>query len=143
MAQVRRSVIVPYTAEQMYRLVDDVERYAEFLPWCGGTRVHERSENATVASLDIDYMRIRQSFSTANRNQPPHLIEMTLREGPFKSLSGAWRFTPLGAHGCKVDFSLDYEFSSKLLEKTVGPVFGRIAESFVEAFVKRAEVLFD
>lgn len=143
MAQVRRSVIVPYTAEQMYRLVDGVERYAEFLPWCGGTRVHERTETATVASLDIDYMRIRQSFSTANRNQPPHLIEMTLREGPFKSLSGAWRFTPLGVHGCKVDFSLDYEFSSKLLEKTVGPVFGRIAESFVEAFVKRAEVLFD
>ena len=142
MALVEKSMLVEYPAETMYSLVDDVVRYPEFLPWCGGAEILSRDEQNVHAALHINYKGIKQRFSTRNRVEAPKLIEITLIEGPFRRLDGQWRFTPLGAEACKVEFALHYEFSSRLLEKLVGPVFSYIANSFVDAFVKRAESLY-
>jgi ribosome-associated toxin RatA of RatAB toxin-antitoxin module len=143
MALVERSVLVAYSAQQMYTLVDAVERYPEFLPWCGGTTLEHRDVEFTRASILIDFHGIRQSFETENRNQPPTRIEIRLVSGPFRTLDGTWQFSPLAAQACRIDFRLHYEFSNKLLEKLVGPVFGHIASTFVDAFVKRAERLYE
>ncbi|HVY07222.1 MAG TPA: type II toxin-antitoxin system RatA family toxin [Burkholderiales bacterium] len=142
MALVEKSVLIEYSAEQMYALVDGVEAYPEFLPWCGGTEILGREGNVTRAAVTIDFRGIRQRFSTENRAEPPTLIEMKLVEGPFRELDGSWRFKALGEQACKIEFRLHYEFSSKLLEKIVGPVFHYIANSFVDAFVKRAWQLY-
>ena len=142
MALVEKSVLVEYSAPRMHALVDDVARYAEFLPWCGGTEVLSREGDVTHAEIRIEYRGIRQRFSTENRSQPPHLIEMRLLDGPFRQLDGSWHFKPLGEQACKIEFRLHYEFSSRLLEKLVGPVFHYIANTFVEAFVKRAQQLY-
>src|SRR4026209_2493673 len=136
MALVERSVLVTYSAERMYGLVDDVERYPEFLPWCGGTQGERRDGEVTRASILIDYHGIKQSFKTENRTEPPQLIEIRLVSGPFRQLDGLWRFTPLGPEACKVEFRLHYEFANRLLEKLVGPVFKHIAGTLLEAFRK-------
>jgi len=140
--KVSRSALLPFSAEQMFSLVDDVERYPAFLPWCSGTAVPRRDADTTCATLHINYRGIRQSFSTENRKQFPVRMTMHLVEGPFRSLDGEWRFTPLGDGACKIDFQLQYEFSSKLLEKLVGSVFGYIASTMVDAFQQRAEQLY-
>jgi len=142
MALVRKSVLVGYSAQRMFGLVDGVERYPEFLPWCGGAEVEHRDGQTTRASIHIDYRGIHQGFKTENRTQPPELIEIRLVSGPFRALDGTWRFTPLAEEACRIDFQLHYEFSSKLLERLVGPVFHYIANSFVDAFLKRAEKLY-
>ncbi|MGA0033001.1 MAG: type II toxin-antitoxin system RatA family toxin [Burkholderiales bacterium] len=142
MAVVSKSALVQYSAEQMFGLVDAVERYPEFLPWCSGTTVSYRDELITRATIHISYRGIRQSFSTENRKQAPESMTMHLVDGPFRKLDGDWRLTPLGEDGCKVDFRLQYEFSSMLLEKVIGPVFGYIAGTMVEAFLKRADRLY-
>ena len=142
MALVEKSMLVEYPAETMYSLVDDVARYPEFLPWCGGAEILSRDDQTVHAALQINYKGIKQRFSTRNRAQAPKLIEITLIEGPFRHLDGRWRFTPLGSEACKVEFALHYEFSSRLLDKLVGPVFNYIANSFVDAFNKRAESLY-
>lgn len=131
-------MLVDYTPEQMYALVDAVEAYPEFLPWCGGTVVQARDETRTRATIMIDYRGIKQKFSTENAKERPSQIVMRLVEGPFRHLDGNWQFQALGAGACKVRLQLNYEFSSRLLEKLVGPVFDYIATSFVEAFVARA-----
>lgn len=142
MAVVHKSVLLPYSAEQMFALVDRIEDYPKFLPWCGGADVRKREGDKVVASLSINYHGIRQHFTTENTNHPPHEIVMTLLEGPFKHLHGTWRFKPLRADACKIEFDLQYEFSSRLLEGIIGPVFSMIANSFVDSFSKRAEVMY-
>jgi ribosome-associated toxin RatA of RatAB toxin-antitoxin module len=139
MAVVEKSILIEHSAAQMFDLVDRVEDYPKFLPWCGGTELHERSASRTTATLHISYHGIRASFSTINEKEIPHWMSIRLREGPFKHMDGGWRFTPLGDTACKVEFRLHYEFSNKLLEKALGPVFSKIAGTFVESFVKRAE----
>jgi ribosome-associated toxin RatA of RatAB toxin-antitoxin module len=139
MAVVHKSVILGYSAAQIFALVDKVEDYPQFLPWCGGVEVKERADNKLVAAITINYHGIRQSFTTENTNTPPTAMQMKLVEGPFKHLDGQWRFSPLREDACKVEFELQYEFSSKLLEKLIGPVFSKIANSFVESFCQRAE----
>ncbi|MGH8758821.1 MAG: type II toxin-antitoxin system RatA family toxin [Burkholderiales bacterium] len=142
MALVEKSVLVEYSASQMHALVEDVARYPEFLPWCGGSEVLWREGDVTHAAIRIDYRGIRQRFSTENRSRPPQLIEMKLVDGPFRQLDGSWHFKPLGEQACKIEFRLRYEFSSRLLEKLVGPVFHYIANTFVEAFVRRAQQIY-
>jgi ribosome-associated toxin RatA of RatAB toxin-antitoxin module len=142
MALVRKSVLVGYAAQRMYGLVDGVEHYPEFLPWCGGTELEYRDGQVTRATIRIDYRGIRQSFKTENHTRPPEVIEIRLVSGPFRALDGTWRFTALAPDACRIDFQLHYEFSNKLLERVVGPVFHYIANSFVDAFVKRAEKLY-
>jgi ribosome-associated toxin RatA of RatAB toxin-antitoxin module len=142
MAQVEKSVLVPYSAEQMFVLVDKVEDYPKFLPWCGGASVDSVAGNVMHATVHIDYHHIKQSFSTENVRQSPINIDMTLKNGPFKHLDGNWRFIPLSDSACKIEFDLRYEFSNKLLEKMIGPVFHYIANSFVDAFIHRAEKIY-
>lgn len=139
MAVVEKSVLIEHTAAHMFDLVDDVERYPQFLPWCGGVEVHEKIERQTVATLHIKYHGIKAHFSTVNQKEFPLLMTIRLRDGPFKRLDGNWRFTPLGETACKVELHLHYEFSSRLLEKAVGSVFNHIANTFIESFVKRAK----
>lgn len=138
MALVEKTVLVEYSAPQMYALVDDVAKYPQFLPWCGGAQVLDQLDGVIRAAISIEFRGIRQRFTTENRRQPSELIEMKLVDGPFRHLDGSWRFTPLGNEACKIEFRLHYEFSSTLLDKLIGPVFHYIANSFVDAFVKRA-----
>lgn len=143
MALVEKSVLIPRTAEQMFELVDRVEDYQKFLPWCGGADLISRSAERTVARIHVNYHGIKAHFATENAKDPPHSMKIALREGPFKRLDGGWRFIALGDVGCKVEFRLHYEFSSKMLEKALGPVFGFIVDSFVDSFVKRANHVYD
>jgi ribosome-associated toxin RatA of RatAB toxin-antitoxin module len=119
-----------------------ISRLSQFLPWCGGAEILTKEGDITRAAITIDFRGIKQRFSTENRAHPPQLIEMNLIDGPFRQLDGSWRFKALGEEACKIEFRLRYEFTSKLLEKIVGPVFHYIASTFVEAFVKRAQQLY-
>ncbi len=146
-ALIEKSMLVVYPADKMLELVNDVACYPAFLPWCAGAEVVDEGAGTLRAALKIRYKGIRQRFSTRNRTELPHgnspgLITMTLIDGPFRSLDGQWLFKPLNNDACKIEFTLRYEFSSKLLEKVVGPAFNHIANSFVEAFVKRADQLY-
>jgi ribosome-associated toxin RatA of RatAB toxin-antitoxin module len=122
--------------------VDNIEEYPKFLPWCGGAQVKQRDGDHVVAALSINYHGIKQTFTTENRNHPPHTINMALVEGPFKHLDGTWEFKSLRSDACKIEFRLHYEFSSRMLEHIIGPVFSMIANSFVDSFCKRAEQVY-
>ena len=123
----------------MYALVDDIGAYANFLPWCSQSTVLNRDANSVEASLEIKYSKLQKSFTTRNVNSPHQVIEMQLVDGPFKHLHGKWMFTPLGQDGTKVELQLEFEFASKMMDLTVGPVFSHIANSLVDAFTKRAK----
>ncbi len=138
MTVVDRSALVGHSAQQMFALVEDVESYPQFLPWCDRAVVSLREPGRTVATLHINFHGLKQEFTTENLDQRSARIDMKLVSGPFRTLEGSWLFTGLGEKGCKVEFSLRYEFSSAILEKAVGPVFRDIADDFVEAFVRRA-----
>ncbi len=142
MAVVQKTVLLAFSAEQMFALVEKVEDYPAFLPWCGGVEVKQRSPEKLVATISIAYHGIKQSFTTENQNTAPRHMQMKLVEGPFSQLDGQWHFKPLREDACKVEFELHYEFSSKVLEKLIGPVFTMIANSFVESFCKRAEEVY-
>jgi ribosome-associated toxin RatA of RatAB toxin-antitoxin module len=142
MAVVEKSVLVERTATQMFELVDRVEDYPKFLPWCGGTELIERTSTKTSARLHIDYHGLKAHFATENSKEAPRWMHIELREGPFRSMDGGWRFTPLGDTACKIEFRLHYEFSNRILEKVLGPVFHHIANTFVESFVKRAQQVY-
>ena len=142
MAVVQKTVLLAFSAEQMFALVEKVEDYPAFLPWCGGVEVKQRSPEKLVATIAIAYHGIKQSFTTENQNTAPRHMQMKLVEGPFSQLDGEWHFKPLREDACKVEFELHYEFSSKVLEKLIGPVFTIIANSFVESFCKRAEEVY-
>lgn len=139
MAQVEKTVLVEHSAAQMYALVDAVEQYPEFLPWCSGVDLLERNDTYTSATLHIDYHGIKQKFTTGNEKSYPALMEIKLVDGPFKHLTGLWRFIPLSDNACKIEFKLNYEFSSAFLARLIAPVFGHIAHTFVDAFVERAD----
>jgi ribosome-associated toxin RatA of RatAB toxin-antitoxin module len=142
MPQVAKSVLVPYSAAAMFKLVDDVERYPEFLPWCGGARVLERTDTLTIAVIDIHYAGVRQTFSTANTKEGVEWMRLQLREGPFKELGGHWHFQALNEGASKVELMLDYAFSSAILEAAVGPVFGMIGDTMIDRFVTRADTVY-
>lgn len=141
MALVEKSVLIARSAEQMFALVDACEDYPAFLPWCERTEIKFRDTHKTVATLHIAYRGVKSHFTTENGKDFPTALRLHLVDGPFRRLEGNWNFRPLGDAACKVEFSLHYEFSSKLLEKLIGPVFNHIADTFVDAFVRRAESL--
>lgn len=135
---IHKKVLVSYSAEKMYQLVDQVEDYPKFLPWYGRTEVLFRSETELKARLHMDYMGVSQSFSTHNHNTPHTKIQMQLLEGPFKSLNGTWLFTPLGEDVCQIEFILHYELVG-LLSWLIAPAFNTISSKLVDAFVKEAD----
>lgn len=126
----------------MFALVDAVEQYPEFLPWCGSTKLLSRDARTTIATIEINYRGIRQSFTTENTKQPTESMHIALREGPFKELDGRWQFTPLGASGCKVALRMEYSFTNSVLEAAVGTVFGFITSTMIERFVARADAIY-
>ena len=139
MPSVYKSVIVPRPASTMFALVEDVERYPEFLPWCASTEVYERTESLTRARLDIDYHGLKTHVSTRNLKDPPGDMVLEFVDGPFRRFRGHWQFVALGDEGCRVEFTLEYAFTSHALEAALGPVFGHITETLVDRFVARAE----
>ena len=142
MHSINRSVLVPFSAAQMFDLVAAVDKYPEFMPWCGGSQILSEDEQGMCASVTIALAGIRQTFTTQNVHDYPNSIELSLVDGPFSSLKGRWNFIALADDACKVEFSLTYAFSSRTLEKIVGPIFNRIASSFIDSFTKRAEACY-
>lgn len=142
MHSVERSVLVPHSASQMFDLVADVERYPQFMPWCGGATVSARDAQGMQASITISLAGIKQTFTTRNIHQYPHVITLQLVDGPFSVLTGRWEFISLSEDACKVLFTLNYEFSNRALETLVGPIFNRIATSFIDSFTERALVCY-
>jgi len=142
MPTVERSALVPHTAQQMYQLVNDVESYPEFLPWCSGASVLEDGEGFRVARVDISVGPIKQHFVTRNDLSDGQEIKLNLVEGPFSQLQGHWLFTAIGDSGCRVTFRNEFSFKNVLLEKTVGPVFNEICARLVDAFVARAKQVY-
>ncbi len=142
MPKVSRTALIPFSAEQLYQLVLDVNAYPEFLPWCKEAKEISRTNVQQVASLLLSKGAIRQSFTTKNQLTENQVIRMTLVDGPFKRLDGGWTFESLGDLGCKVSFNIEFEFSSRLLSLTVGPVFDRICGTLVDAFVARAKQVY-
>lgn len=132
-----KKLLVPYSAEQMFVLVDEVENYPQFLPWYGKTEVLHRDEHGLEARLHMDYMGVKQSFATRNRNVYGREIKMSLLDGPFKSLEGTWTFQAVGDDACQIALSLRYELEG-LLGRVIAPVFGAVSGKLVEAFVREA-----
>ncbi len=138
MREVQRSALVPYSAEEIYRLVDDVEAYPDFLPWCVDATVKKRTAKSVDASLELEKGGVSKVFSTRNKLTPGRSIEMGLLDGPFNHLEGIWRFEPLEQSACKVSLDIHYEFSNPVVDILFGPGFKDILTSLVDAFVKRA-----
>jgi ribosome-associated toxin RatA of RatAB toxin-antitoxin module len=126
----------------MFELVADVARYPDFMPWCSGAEVQWRNDEGMQATLQISFAGIRQSFTTRNTHDFPNRIVIHLVDGPFSNLTGHWVFQPLGDEGCKVLYTMEYAFSNRALEAVIGPVFNRIATSFIDSFTQRARVVY-
>jgi len=133
---------VPYSAEQMYQLVNQVDDYPKFLNWCSDASILKQTSDQIIASVEINKSGFNQSFTTINTLTPNQRIDMKLKEGMFKQLNGAWVFTKLNDQACKIELSLNFSFSSKILDLAISPIFTSIANSQLEAFVARAKVVY-
>ncbi len=142
MTTISKSALVTYSPEQMFKLIDDIEAYSDFLPWCGKATEILRDEKNVEASILISYSGLNKEFTTHNKNTAFEKIEMHLVNGPFKNLDGVWLFESLGETACKVSLNLEFEFSSKIISVTLGPIFSKIANSLVDAFIKRADTVY-
>jgi ribosome-associated toxin RatA of RatAB toxin-antitoxin module len=142
MALVEKSVLIRHSAQQMFDLVDRVEDYPAFLPWCNRTELKFRDAQKTAATLFINYRSVKSHFTTENEKEAPLWMNIRLVDGPFRRLEGRWQFRPLADDACKIEFQLSYEFSSRMFEKIIGPVFSQIANTFVDAFVRRASEVY-
>ncbi|CAB1276466.1 type II toxin-antitoxin system RatA family toxin [Candidatus Nitrosacidococcus tergens] len=139
MTKIDRSALVPYTPAEMYALVNDIEAYSQFLPWCRSTQVYSRDEEHVRASIEIAKGPIHKSFTTHNKLEQDKTITMQLVEGPFSHLEGTWRFNPIGENqGCRVSLTMEFEFSSKMIGLALGPIFNEITSTMVDAFCNRA-----
>lgn len=139
---VHQSLAVPHSITEMYQLVDRVEDYADFLPWCKESQVLSRNEDEVHATLVLAGGGFQKSFTTRNRLQKNKMIEIHLVDGPFQNLEGFWRFDPLENHSCQVTLDLEFEFSNKLLALAFGPIFHQVANTLMESFCKRAEQIY-
>lgn len=142
MATVEKSALVPYSAQAMFDLVADVERYKEFLPWCSNSRLISRDDRQLCGMIEVSRLGITQAFSTCNELDPPERMGIALREGPFKRLQGEWNFIKLREDACKVLLKMEFEFSGKLIDAAFGRIFHQVANSLVESFVTRAKEVY-
>jgi ribosome-associated toxin RatA of RatAB toxin-antitoxin module len=142
MHKVEKTVLVSHSAAQMFTLVDAVENYPKFLPWCGGVDLLERTETSTSATLHINYHGLKQQFTTENLKTFPNHMSINLKNGPFEHLYGSWSFIALSENACKIEFKLNYAFANSFLEKIIAPVFSHIATTFVDGFVARADKIY-
>jgi coenzyme Q-binding protein COQ10 len=132
---------LPYTPEQLFALVADIERYPEFLPWCVGARIRERQPELVVADLVIGFKMFRERFTSRVALDPPRQIDVAYAEGPFRYLNNHWSFTPVPG-GCRVDFFVDFAFKSRLMQRVIEMLFGEAVRRMVGAFEKRARELY-
>ncbi len=142
MPQISRTALVPFSAEQMYQLVNDVKSYPDFLPGCTGSRVLELGPTQMTAAVDVSKADISKTFTTRNTLTSNQSILMSLVDGPFKKLIGGWKFIPLSPEACKIEFHLDFEFTNKLIEMAFGRIFKELAANMVQAFTSRAKEVY-
>ena len=142
MHQLSKSALVPYSAEQMYQLVNQVDDYPKFLNWCSDASILKQTSDHITASVEINKSGFNQSFTTINTLTPHQRIDMQLKEGMFKQLKGAWVFTELNENACKIELTLAFSFSSKIVDLAISPIFTSIANSQLEAFVARAKAVY-
>lgn len=142
MPTVKKSALVPHSASQMFELVEDVDSYPKFLPWCHRARVLSRRDNEVCGEIEVARLGIRQTFSTCNRFVRNEYMDIALLDGPFRRLNGRWNFLALRPDACKVELELDFEFSGKMIDRAFGAVFHQIANTLVDAFSKRAEEVY-
>jgi ribosome-associated toxin RatA of RatAB toxin-antitoxin module len=140
--QIKRTALVPYACEVVFEVVDQIDAYSEFLPWCAESQVLHRTEMEVIATLVLAKSGIRQSFTTKNQLIRPNAIGLSLVDGPFKQLEGVWAFDALGDAGCKISLDMRFEFSSKLMDQTFGRVCGVAADRLVDAFTARLDDLY-
>ncbi len=142
MQNICRSALVPFSAEQMYELVDDIDNYKSFVPYCRESTVLDRNSQQVTAKLQVAKSGLAKSFTTVNTLEPFEFIRMELIDGPFSHLSGGWRFTALSDSACKIELDLNFEFSNKLTSLAFSKVFNKLVQSMVSAFTKRAEKIY-
>ena len=143
---VERSALVPYSADKMFTIINDIEGYPAFLPWCSGAEIMNREDNEMVARLDIEKAGLKQSFTTINVwdcvSSEQWQMEMLLVEGPFSHLKGLWSLQALGDDGCRVSIKLEFELNSRVMNATLGKVFGVASDKMVDDFCDRAERIY-
>lgn len=140
---IKKSAFVFYSQKEIFQLIDDVEHYPDFLPWCGRSKVIKRTKKITEATIEINFKGVKQYFTTRNLKKPFEIMEINLVDGPFKTLTGSWKFTNIDKKSCKIELSLIYEFNNLILEKLIGPIFNIIANTFIDEFIKEADKRFN
>lgn len=140
--RIQRSALLPYPAQALFDLVNDVASYPRFLPWCSASQVLEVSESHMLARLEVAKGNLSQRFVTRNTLVPGQRIEMNLQEGPFTSLNGVWEFKALGDKACKISLDLTFDYAGPLVRATLGPLFNQATNTLVDAFCQRAKQLY-
>lgn len=142
MHTLKRNALVPYSARQMFELVNAIEEYPRFLPWCHASKIISCSETEIIASLDVNWKGIHKSFTTRNVLFPCNRVEISLVNGPLQRLDGVWEFNVLDEFACKINLDLEFEFTGHFVDKLFQPIFQHIANTLVDAFCKRAIELY-
>ncbi len=142
MGNINKSAVVSYSAEQMYSLVNDIESYPEFLPWCTSAAIYDRTDTRLTASVSLATGKIKQTFTTENTMQPGRQIDVKLISGPFSHLNGRWKFDNVGDNLCQIDLHMDFEFRNRLLKLALGLVFNQFMSRLVSSFVDRANTVY-
>jgi ribosome-associated toxin RatA of RatAB toxin-antitoxin module len=140
--EISHSKQLPYSADEMYALVNNINAYPDFLPWCTSAVVTEESQSHLVATVGIAAGKVKQKFTTENSMRPGRFIEMRLVEGPFKYLHGEWNFVPISENACTISLGIEFEFKSKLLKLALSSTFNKIMNSMVESFTQRAREIY-
>ncbi len=141
MKNIKKSQVVPFSAKQMFQLIDDIQQYHAFLPWCVKSEELERDDTSVTATLTISAQGMEKSFTTKNTLTPYSRIDLSLVDGPFSHLDGYWQFTDT-SDGCKIDFELTFDIANKILAMFIGPLFEKVASNMLDAFCEKAEQSF-
>ncbi len=142
MTEISKTAVVPYTPSEMYALVNDIESYPVFLPWCTAAKITRKKDESLVATLSLAMGKIKQSFTTENTMREGSRIDMRLIEGPFKHLTGYWKFNPEDEQSCHIQLHMNYEFKNKIIKYTLGKMFYTVMNTLVESFVQRAQQVY-
>jgi ribosome-associated toxin RatA of RatAB toxin-antitoxin module/CRP-like cAMP-binding protein len=137
--EVRRSLLLPYAAESMFDLIEQAEHYPQFIPWCTGARILERTDEVVAARISMKVAGLTMTLETRNPKRRPEWLRLVMVRGPLRRFDGEWRLTPLNASACRIEFTLRYEFADAMIERVAGSAFARMADTMVDAYVKRAE----
>ena len=143
LVELKRSVLVPYSAQRMFDLIEQAEDYPKFLPWCVAATIHERSDDWVAARIEFSYMRVRFGFQTRNPKRRPEWLKVRMVDGPFRHFHADWALMPLGTQGCKINFDLSYEVADGMLDRVAAKAVDLVARSMMDAFIQRAERIFE